>query len=80
MWRALFLSIGITSCIVGLECLVVDKAVLAASDDSAAMGLANRMAPSYREIEPPEWAPWSLMSAGAVTILYSFTIPRKIKG
>lgn len=28
-----------------------------------------------RAITPPDWAPWSLMSAGAVVFLYSFTLP-----
>jgi hypothetical protein len=36
--------------------------------------------PTYREVEPPEWAPWSLMSVGAVVILYTFTIPKKMTG
>ena len=80
MWRAFFLSLGITSFLLGLECLVIDKAVMAASEDSGASGILQRAAPAYREIEPPEWAPWSLMSGGAVVMLYSFTIPRKIKG
>jgi hypothetical protein len=30
-----------------------------------------------KEITPPAWAPWSLMSFGAVTLLYSFTIPKR---
>jgi hypothetical protein len=32
------------------------------------------------EIVPPDWAPWTLMSGGAVIILYSFTIPRRLNG
>ncbi len=28
MWRALFLAVGIYGCILGGECLVIDKAVL----------------------------------------------------
>lgn len=80
MWRAFFLSLGITSFILGVECLVIDKAVMAASEEPGASGLLQRVTPSYREVEPPEWAPWSLMSGGAVVMLYSFTIPKKIKG
>lgn len=78
MWRAFFLSLGIYSFILGIECLVVEKAVLAASSESTSV-IVDRMSSSYREVVPPEWAPWSLMSGGAVVVLYSFTIPRKLK-
>jgi hypothetical protein len=37
------------------------------------------MASAQREISPPEWAAWSLLSAGAVVILYSITLPQKMK-
>ena len=33
-----------------------------------------------QEIVPPDWAPWSLIGAGAVVVLYSFTIPRRVGG
>jgi hypothetical protein len=29
---------------------------------------------------PPDWAPWSLMSTGAIVCLYSFTLPRRWNG
>ena len=32
MWRAVFLALGIVLCILGGECLVVEKAVLAQSE------------------------------------------------
>ena len=53
----------------GLEALAVEKAVLHAAST----------APGAREIVPPEWAPWSLLSIGAITVLYSFTIPARAK-
>lgn len=82
MWRAFFLALGICLCIWGLECLVVEKAVLAgevkaAEADINTMFTAQPL-PTAREFTPPEWAPWSLMSSGAVVILYSFTIPRRV--
>jgi hypothetical protein len=82
MWRSLFVALGISSIILGLECLVIDKAVLARRDEPAA-GLLNKEgnAPVIgrnREVIPPDWAPWSLMSTGAVVVLYSFTLPRKV--
>jgi len=71
MWRAFFLACGVSVLLLGLECLVVDDFVL------AARGTTNSGA---RALNPPDWAPWSLISAGAVTILYSFTIPQRVKG
>jgi hypothetical protein len=80
MLRALFLAIGIYAFLLGVECMVIDKAVLHPSRDASAAALAAQVAPTFREIHPAEWAPWSLLSAGAVVILYSFTIPAKMRG
>ncbi len=79
MWRAFFLSVGICAVLLGLESLVVERIVLAAGSEHNASGIAERVAPGLREVEPPEWAPWSLLSGGAVVILYTFTLPQKIK-
>ncbi len=76
MFRAFFLALGLSTFILGLECLVIDKAVLAPRSGSA----AEQIAVTYREVRPPEWAPWSLLSAGAVVMLYSFTLPAKMRG
>jgi hypothetical protein len=85
MWRAFFLAIGITLCILGAECLVVEKAVLASPNSppptaSSPFQPAPTTSQRPREIVPPEWAAWSLLSAGAVVILYSFTIPKRVAG
>ena len=83
MWRAFFLAIGIYMCIIGAECLAVERFELASkeiepSEPSPATLFGNAPGPigTSREIEPPEWAPWSLLSAGAVVILYALTINR----
>jgi hypothetical protein len=83
MWRAFFLAIGIYMCILGAECLAVETFEMA-SDDPAAEGatpatlFGSSPAPmtATRDIEPPEWAPWSFLSAGTVIILYALTINR----
>jgi hypothetical protein len=69
MWRAFFLAVGVYAVILGVECLVIDKAILAPTQGSPGRG----------EFMPPDWVSWSLLSAGAVTMLYSFTIPRRVK-
>jgi hypothetical protein len=73
MWRAFFLAVGITAAVVGAQCLVLDRAVLVKQNPATPGG-----PPPMREIVPPEWAPWSLISGGAVVVLYSFTVPRKL--
>lgn len=84
MFRALSLAIGITLCILGLEFMAVEKVVMASERNSTAdatsLGDGNSLTKSEREFHPPEWMPWSLVSAGAVIIIYSFTIPRRVAG
>lgn len=78
MWRALFLAVGTYACLLGGECLVLEKAVLKARPDRAP-GIIESTVGRQREIIPPDWAPWSLLSVGAVTVLYSFTIPKRVR-
>lgn len=82
MWRSMFLATGIVLCILGAECLIMEKAVLAQTgvevpQDTAAIFTARPAAAVPKEIKPPEWAPWSLITGGAVVILYSYSIPRR---
>lgn len=72
MWRALFMALGFSAILLGLECLVVEKAVLAPGEPAEGQSVGAR-----RDFIPPDWAPWSLMSTGAVTMLYSVTIPKR---
>lgn len=86
MWRALFLAIGIYLCVLGAECLVFDRAIL--DDGKPKESEVNQEAALYssdfsverKEFKPKEWMPWSMLSTGAVVILYSFTIPRRVQG
>lgn len=82
MWRSIFLAIGITLCIIGVESMLIEKAFWA-------KGVAPRRATTqvslfngpilrpHDELVPAEWAPWAFLSAGAVVILYCFTIPQR---
>lgn len=82
MWRAFFAAIGAILLILGGECLVVEKAVLASAPQKVEAPLTPFDEPRSprpavnRELRPPEWAPWSLLSAGAVIMLYTFTLRR----
>ena len=70
MWRAFFLALGVTTCVLGAECLVIDRFVLANDQEASSSGsfspLQLSASPPATEMTPPEWAPWSLLSTGAV--------------
>jgi hypothetical protein len=71
MWRAFFLGLGLFLLLVGLECMAIDQATINNPSEEGS---------SVVTFAPPEWVPWSLVSAGAITILYSYTLPAKFKG
>ena len=79
MLRAFFLAMGISTCIYGAECLVVDRFVLAAEKPAATRPGDYTAAPAKppREVTPPEWAPWSLLATGALVVLYSMAMRRE---
>ena len=72
MWRSFFLAIGVYVCILGVQALAVERAVIK-PEVARDTGLKS-------EIVPPDWAPWSLIGGGAVVVIYSFTIPRRVGG
>lgn len=82
MWRAMFLALGIFACIFGAECLVVESYVMAGEATAGPSGqtslFQNSATPlaTSRDWKPAEWAPWSLLSTGAIVILYSVTLNR----
>jgi hypothetical protein len=69
MWRSFFLAVGAYCCLLGVEALAVDKAVLKVGPNTQS---------TWREVMPPDWVPWSLLGTGAVVMLYSFTIPQRV--
>ena len=88
MWRPFFMAIGVTLLVLGLECTVLEKAVLAeqfakkvpAPEPDPYSFEIQSTSPTLvkREIVPPEWAPWSLFSAGSVVLLYAIAMrPKK---
>lgn len=81
MWRAFFLAMGISLALLGAECLVIEQAQLTRdSSNETAVSLYTPTLTSARVVRPPEWVPWTFMSAGTVVILYSFTIPKRVNG
>lgn len=83
MWRSFFLAIGFFLMLLGVECLGVESAILKMRDEPPAPISPFDTEPkvgAQKQVVPPPWAPWTLLSAGAVTCLYSFTIPKRVKG
>ncbi|MGD0038732.1 MAG: hypothetical protein ABSC53_15710 [Bacteroidota bacterium] len=83
MWRALFLAMGIFLIIVGVQCLGVAQFTLKIRDEATESTSIFDSTPALgaqKQVIPPPWAPWSLMSTGAVVCLYSFTIPKRVAG
>ena len=79
MWRAFFLALGIYAGLLGLEGLVIDKAVLADVNNpfvARRSSVAGQVI-SNREIVPAPWVPWSLLTGGGVVMLYALTMPRR---
>ncbi len=83
MWRPFFLGIGITLCLVGAECLVLDHVILSSQQRPLApqgsLFGGEPLPGAGRVVTPPDWAPWTLMASGAVVLLYSFTIPARVQ-
>ena len=70
MWRSFFLAFGAYCCLLGVEALAVEKAVLKVNPTNSQS--------ATRDVVPPDWAPWSLLGTGAVVVLYSFSIPQRV--
>jgi len=88
MWKSFFLAVGICLCILGTECLIVERAYLKTENHTDAETPVTQSlfqngpgaSSARREVVPPDWAPWSLMSAGPVVVLYSLTLPKRMAG
>ena len=82
MMRATFFAIGLFIALWGGGFLVIDKLVLSTDSGPTAQGgfrgLFGGVAPARQKvIDPPDWAAFSLMSVGTVTMLYAVALPKK---
>jgi len=85
MWRAMFLATGAYLVILGAECLGVEKIMLNVKGPATAAKeeyLYSSAPPAAKKLTmtPTDWAPWSLISTGSIVMIWSFTIPRRVKG
>jgi hypothetical protein len=85
MLRAIFFAGGLFVALWGGSFLMVDKMVLTMNDepepvqqDEEFRGLfITRDGNDQAIFDPPEWAAFSLMSIGTVTMLYSIALPKR---
>lgn len=85
MLRSTFFSIGLFITLWGASFLVVDKFVVNVKDETArtpafrGMFAGNANVPQARQrvIDPPDWVAFSMLSVGAVTMLYAVALPKK---
>jgi hypothetical protein len=91
MWKSFFLATGFFLLLLGAETLVVQKFALAngsrvpavVSDMGTAAANPAWITPGSngpvlrREIRTSDWMPWSLLAAGAITVLYTLSLPHQ---
>jgi hypothetical protein len=73
MWRAFFLGIGISLFLIGGECLMLDKVILADRNASSVYPVGRRRSVgsrAQRELAR-QWAPGACWPAAYIVVLYS---------
>jgi len=80
MWRSLFLAVGFMAIIIGVESMLIENATIYSSSETTAASFVDPSgipAKSTKLWKPGEFFPWALLSCGALTVLYAFTLPRR---
>ena len=84
MLRSTFFAAGLFVTLWGVSFLMVDKVIFKPETDTnrppgmrAMMGMMRLGNAEKREFDPPDWAAFSLISVGAVTMLYAVALPKK---
>ncbi len=82
MVKSCFFSTGLFVTLWGVSLLFVDQIVLNATEEgepeNAISAMISTVTPENQKyVDPPDWASFSLMSVGAVTMLYAVALPKK---
>jgi hypothetical protein len=83
--RASFFAVGLFVAMWGVSLFFVDKIVFKTQEearrDQNFRGFLSSMTPQRQKtVDPPDWASFSLLSIGSVTMLYSLALPKKKQG
>jgi len=81
MYRAGFLAFGLYLVLLGGGLFFVDELTLNQKISSRAAPLLNVLAQpdssGRHHLHPPEWAPFSLLGLGVITMLYAIALPKQ---
>ncbi|KAA5546041.1 hypothetical protein FYK55_03820 [Roseiconus nitratireducens] len=80
MWRSLFIAFGIMAIIVGFESLIIESATFYSHRGSTPTEFFDPSSVPGQQTktwQPTEWFPWLVLSAGALIVIYSFTLPKR---
>lgn len=82
MLRASFFAGGMFIILLGLSTMVVDKVVLHGKEDASRNPNFRGFYTSVNEhrqhvFDPPDWAGFSLLSVGGITLLYALALPKQ---
>ena len=84
MSRSFFFAAGLFVALWGVSFLFIDKIVLRSTEIQRETGFrglfarnAAREVAREKVVNPPDWAAFSLISLGTVTMLYSAALPKK---
>jgi len=89
MFRSTFFATGLFVLLTGTSFLFVDKMVLSHKvtveepepvrepEFRGFLGMTSLNDEQQEELNPPDWAAFSLMSIGAVTMLYAAALPKR---
>jgi hypothetical protein len=82
MVRSCFFAAGLFVTLWGISLLFIDKLVLNTPADGERENFISAMVSTVtpekqKMIDPPDWIAFSMMSIGAVTMLYAVALPKK---
>jgi len=77
MLRSIFLAVGVFVVLLGASLFQVDQVVLYGEGDlqDDYFGMITADESGRHVINPPDWAPFSLVAVGGITCLYAFALP-----
>ena len=77
MLRSIFLAVGVFVVLLGASLFQVDLVVLNGEGEvqNDLFGLITVDETDRHVIDPPDWAPFSLVAVGGITCLYAFALP-----
>jgi hypothetical protein len=78
--RAFFLGTGVYVALFGATLFLVDRITLVAHSASTSSAfltwLTTNASGEGRVLNPPDWAPYTLVAVGTVTVLYAIALPK----